>query len=429
MPLQVIVKRTDQLSGEVKAPPSKSYTHRAILAAALSLEESVVLNPLFSDDTYATMEACKSLGVFIQPVKNGLSIKGLKKPKAPSNPINCKLSAATIRFMTAVSSLAEGKTILTGEEGLLKRPIGPLVEALNQLGVHCESKNGFPPVVVYGGNPLGGQTFIVGDVSSQFISGLLFISPLAKEDVQINLTTPLESKPYVELTLEVLKRHGIKVYVSGNHEKYIIPSGQEYKPYNHRVIGDFSSASFLMAAAAVTNSHLKIENLDVSLTSQPDLKILNILKTMGAKIRVKRDYVEIFGNNLQGTTLDAKDNPDLVPVLVVLACCSEGETTIKNVKRLRIKESDRLKALNVEFSKMGAKIQTVEDKLVIEGPCKLKGTTVDSHGDHRIAMACAVAGLAAEGETRILHAECVSKSYPNFFHDLKKLGGKVSFER
>lgn len=425
--LKVFIEKTGKLSGWVKVPPSKSYTHRAIIASALSIGLSKVANPLFSDDTLATVEACKSLGVFVEKVKNGFLIEGKEKLKAPEKPINCKLSAATLRFMVAVACLAEGKTILTGENGLLKRPIEPLIQALNQLGVNCKSSNGFPPVTVYGGNLKGGKTSIVGNVSSQFISGLLFIAPLAKNNVEICLTTPLESKPYVQLTLEILKKHGINIEVLGNHEKYLVEGNQQYKPFNYTVPGDFSSASFLMAAAILTGSNIKIYGLDCLTPNQPDMQILSILKNMGVKIKIKKDFVEIFGGEISGIDLDAKDIPDLVPVCVVLACYAKGKTTIKNIRRLRIKESDRVKTIMVELKKMGAKIKKFENMFQIEGLNKLKGATINPHNDHRIAMACTVAALKAEGKTTILNAECVNKSYPNFYKDLQQIGVNLTF--
>jgi len=425
--LKVFIEKTGKLSGWVKVPPSKSYTHRAIIASALSIGLSKVANPLFSDDTLATVEACKSLGVFVEKVKNGFLIEGKEKLKAPEKPINCKLSAATLRFMVAVACLAEGKTILTGENGLLKRPIEPLIQALNQLGGNCKSSNGFPPVTVYGGNLKGGKTSIVGNVSSQFISGLLFIAPLAKNNVEICLTTPLESKPYVQLTLEILKKHGINIEVLGNHEKYLVEGNQQYKPFNYTVPGDFSSASFLMAAAILTGSNIKIYGLDCLTPNQPDMQILSILKNMGVKIKIKKDFVEIFGGEISGIDLDAKDIPDLVPVCVVLACYAKGKTTIKNIRRLRIKESDRVKTIMVELKKMGAKIKKFENMFQIEGLNKLKGATINPHNDHRIAMACTVAALKAEGKTTILNAECVNKSYPNFYKDLQQIGVNLTF--
>ncbi len=425
--LKVFIEKTGKLSGWVKVPPSKSYTHRAIIASALSIGLSKVANPLFSDDTLATVEACKSLGVFVKKVKNEFLIEGKEKLRAPEKPINCKLSAATLRFMVAVACLAEGKTILTGENGLLKRPIEPLIQALNQLGVNCKSFNGFPPVTVYGGNLKGGKTSIVGNVSSQFISGLLFIAPLAKNNVEICLTTPLESKPYVQLTLEILKKHGINIEVLGNHEKYFVEGNQQYKPFNHTVPGDFSSASFLMAAAILTGSNIKLYGLDCLTPNQPDMQILSILKNMGVKIKIEKDFVEIFGGEISGVDLDAKDIPDLVPVCVVLACYAKGKTTIKNIRRLRIKESNRVKTIMVELKKMGAKIKKFENMFQIEGLNKLKGAIINPHNDHRIAMACSVAALKAEGKTTILNAECVNKSYPNFYKDLQQIGVNLTF--
>lgn len=420
-----IVKKTEKLSGCIKAPPSKSYTHRAIIASALTKGESKILEPLYSDDTFATISSCKSFGIKIMKSREELVVNGDCKLTAPDRPVNCKLSATTIRFMTAFASLVEGKTILTGEGSLLRRPISPLIDALKMLGVNCESTSGFPPVTVYGGRIVGGKASIVGDVSSQFISALIFVCPLAENDSLIRLETPLESKPYLELTLEVVKMHGIDVKVLGDHESYYIPSNQSYKPYTHKIFGDFSSASFLIAAAVITNSNVKFKNLYPSLKSQPDIEIISTLKKMGTKIYCGEDYVEVLGGELEGVEIDAKDTPDLVPVYTALACYAEGETVIKNVKRLRIKESDRLNALSFEFSKMGAKIKVSNNSLTIKGKCKLRGVIVNPHQDHRIAMACAVAALGAEGETVILNSDCVKKSYPNFFKDLASIGGKV----
>ncbi|MGP3668110.1 MAG: 3-phosphoshikimate 1-carboxyvinyltransferase [Candidatus Bathyarchaeota archaeon] len=424
----VVVKKTENLDGCVEIPPSKSYTHRAVVASALSKGESKILEPLYSDDTLATINSCKNFGVKIVANEKMLIVDGDCKLTAPSKPVNCKLSATTIRFMTAFASLAEGKTILTGEGSLLKRPIYPLIDALRMLGVNCESTDGFPPVTVYGGRVVGGKSSIVGDVSSQFVSALIFICPLAKNDSFIEVKTPLESKPYVELTLEVVKRHGIDVKVLGNHESYYIPSNQNYKPYTHKIFGDFSSASFLIAAAAITNSNVKFKNLYPSLKTQPDVEIINTLKKMGVKIHCGENYVEVLGGELTSVEVDAKDTPDLVPVYAVLACYAKGETIIRNVKRLRIKESDRLNVITFELSKMNAQIKVLEDNLIVKGECKLKGAIINPHNDHRIAMACAVAALRAEGETVILNSDCVKKSYPSFFEDLAKIGGRIEIK-
>jgi len=418
----IVIQETKELTGRVEASPSKSYTHRAVIAATLARGESRIIRPLISDDIAATMEACSSFGAQMKREKEDLVISGTCNLRAPTKPINCRGSASTIRFLAPVAALAEGKTVLTGSPRLKKRPIKPLMEALEQLGVKCGSTKGFPPVSIFGGGIGGGHASLVGNVSSQYVSGLLFACPLAQDDTQIDLTTPLESKPYVKLTMSILEKHDIKIDVSEDCRSFRIPGRQSYSTRDHLVPGDFSSAAFLMAAAAITQSKITLDNLPKNL---PDSKIIHILERMNARVQVNGDSVEVDGGELKAVDIDARDIPDLVPPCAVLACFSEGETRIYNAKRLRIKESDRLEALSSELRKMGAEIVGARDGLRIKGLCKLDGATIDPHSDHRVAMACAIAGLGAEGETRILRAECVNKSYPTFFKDLKRLGAKV----
>ena len=418
----VIIEETAELKGFIRVPPSKSYTHRCIIAASLSKGKSRIFSPLFSDDTLATIKACSSLGISIEQMEDRLEILGSSELIAPKDEVDCGESASTIRFLAPIAALAKGETVLTGSPGLRRRPVGPLVSALEQLGVRCKSNRGFPPIIVFGGGIRGGNTSLVGDVSSQFVTGLLFACPLAENNTQILLTTSLESKPYVELTLDIIKKHGIHVDVSGDFRKFEVPGRQEYRPHDHTIPGDFSSAAFLLAAAAITGSHIRVENLSLN---QPDSEIVEILGRMRINVKVRDGSIEVFRGELKGVIIDAKDTPDLVPVCAVLACFSKGTTKIYGAKRLRIKETDRLAALLSELRKMGAKIVENLDGLTIEGLCDLKGTTVNSHNDHRIAMACAIAALKARGKTEILRAECVSKSYPNFFNDLTKLGGNI----
>lgn len=423
----VTVERTEELRGVVAAPPSKSYTHRAVIAASLSAGESTLTNPLRSEDTIATVNACRALGVAIEEEETLLRIHGRIDLKAPRGEIDCGESASTIRFMMPVAALARGTTILTGREGLLRRPIGPLVEALRDLGVACNAVDGHPPVKVHGGGLEGGETSLPGDVSSQFVTGLLLACPLASRDTRIRLTSRLESRPYVALTLGVIRKHGIIVDASADYSEFKIYGRQGYSPYNHRVIGDFSSAAFLLAAAVVTNSHIRVENLEAKLKEQPDVEILNVLGRMGVELRVEENAVEVIGGRMRGLEIDVENTPDLVPVYAALGCFAEGETRIVNAGRLRIKESDRLEALAAELGKMGAAVTTTRDTLTVRGHCDLKGVRITPHNDHRIAMACAVAALGAKGETVITDGECVNKSYPNFFSDLKRLGGRVTY--
>jgi 3-phosphoshikimate 1-carboxyvinyltransferase len=351
-----------------------------------------------------------------------LAVEGSTQLPAPEKAIDCGDSASTLRFLTAVASLADGKTVLTGSERLRKRPIGPLVEALIQLGAECYSIGNYPPVTV-SSRLNGGHASLPGNISSQFLTGLLLACPKATDDTTLTLTTPLESRPYVTLTTSVIQQHGIRVKTSRDQNVFEIPGNQRYKPSRHVIPGDFSSAAFLMVAAAVTQSHIVIENLAID---QPDSEIVSIMRKMGVNIRYRNDRVEMLGGKLTGAQLDARDTPDLVPPCAVLAALSEGETRIWGAERLRIKESDRLRALTSELRKLGVRMWEHEDGLTIRGPGKLKGTRVDSHNDHRIAMACTIVGLKADSQTEIIHGECVEKSYPEFYRDLNRLGGCVS---
>jgi 3-phosphoshikimate 1-carboxyvinyltransferase len=351
-----------------------------------------------------------------------LEVSGSCNLKAPFNPIDCAESASTIRFLTPIAALAEGRSVLTGSSGLKQRPVGPLIEALQKLGVQCSSNRGNPPVTVSGKTLIGGITSLRGDISSQFVTGLLFACPLAEEETQIVLTTPLESKPYVKLTLDILHNHRIEISVSENFQQYSILSNQRYSPEDHRVPGDFSAAAFLLAAAAMTNSDVTINNLTIN---QPDSEITTLLSKMGAAIQINAQTIRISSRKLKGITINARDIPDLVPVCAALACVSEGTTYIHNAKRLRIKESDRLKALATELRKMDGDITEKPEGLKVKGVNALRGAVINPHGDHRVAMACAIAGLKAKGRTEIHEAECVNKSYPNFYKDLETLGARI----
>lgn len=417
------------LRGSVRAPPSKAHTHRAIIASALSEGTSMIYNPLICDDTLATINGCRMLGAEISEESDGaLRVLGVSKPKTPEDIIDCGESGSTIRFITPVCALADGISVLTGGRSLRRRPMGPLLDALSQLGVRCYSTrmDGCPPIVVFGGGIRGGRANIRGDVSSQFISGLLFATPMAENDTDIILTTPLESKPYVDITLDVLRRHKIEVEVTGDGGVFHIPCGQIYRRHDHHIEGDYSSAAFLMAAAAITNSHIRVGSL-LRGSLQGDRVIVRLLHDFGAHIHVGEDFVEVLGvdGSLRPLDVDMRDNPDLVPVCAVLACMADGESVLRGVGRLRFKESDRIAALLSELSKMGAEIRFLEDNLVIRGGVVLRGAEIDPHGDHRIAMACAVAALRAEGETIIHDAECINKSYPNFVRDIRLLGADV----
>lgn len=424
----VLVKKTETLRGEVFAPASKSYTQRMLIAASLSSGTSKIFDPLISDDTDATLRAIQALGAKVNISKDCWSVTGTNSLKSNETPIDCGESGATLRFMIPVTALAAGASSLLFSGSLRKRPIEPLLQSLKEIGVGTSTGkiNDKSLVKVEGGGIKGGRTSIRGDVSSQFISGLMFACPRAQQDTEIDVTTPLESKSYVEMTRKILTQHGIQIFLSDDSRQIRIPSNQTYRTCNHSVPGDFSSAAFLLSAAAITHSNVTVANLDYS-DVQGDKIIVSILKQMGVQIKVDTDKIEMEGTGylLKATDIDAKDAPDLVPVCAVLACYAKGISRIHNAQRLRLKESDRLRSVYLELTKMGADITADEDSLLVKGPRKLQGAEVDPHNDHRIAMACAVAAIGAEGETVIHNADCVRKSYPNFFIDLKRLGVNV----
>ena len=421
-----MIRKSERFGGEIYAPPSKAYTHRMTIAALLSSGVSKILNPLHSDDTQATLEAIKAFGAETKLEGNCWTIKGTTSLEPPDSPIDCRESGVTLRFMIPIAALASGPSTFTLGESLRKRPLKPLLQSLKQLGAESslQLSEKMATVRVHGGGIRGGNASIRGDVSSQFISGLLFACPRAEGDTEINVITPLESRNYVQMTMEVLDKHGVKVSASKDLRKLRVPCNQSYVPRHHEVPGDFSSAAFLLAAAAITSSRVKVKNLNRH-TKQGDKAILGILEKMGSKITVKDEYVEVEGKQLNAVDVDAKDIPDLVPVCASLACYSKGVSRLYNARRLRYKESDRLSSLHTELKKMGADITIIEDGLIIRGPCPLHGATINPHNDHRIAMACTIAALGASGETMIQNSECVKKSYPNFFHDLQLLGADV----
>jgi 3-phosphoshikimate 1-carboxyvinyltransferase len=425
---EVVVRKAERLKGEVCAPPSKAYTQRMLIAAMLSHGTSKISGPLFSDDTEATLRAVKALGAKVKAAEDCWTVDGTQPLKGAQKPIDCGESGATLRFMIPVAALAPESSVFVLGKSLERRPIEPLLQSLKQLGVeaHSQSLGGKPSIVVQGGGIPGGKTAMRGDISSQFISGLMFACPMAQADTEITLATPLESKGYVQMTKAVLAGHGVKVHISEEFDRLRIPSNQTYQPCSHRVPGDFSSAAFLLAAAAITRSDVSVKNLDYEMV-QGDKVILGILKRMSVNGVVCPDWVEIEGKGglLEAVDLDARDIPDLVPVCTVLACYAKGTSKIHGAHRLRYKESDRLLSLHLELKKMGAQITMDENSLTVKGPCALHGATIDPHNDHRIAMACAVAALGASGETRIQDAECVRKSYPKFFSDLRELGVDV----
>ena len=428
--LELII-RNSTIHGKIEASPSKSYTHRAIICASLSRKKTLIKNPLISDDTLATIDAMRLLGASIEIKDDEIEVDGTKFfghldfEKPPQVTINCRESGSTLRFLIPICALTGAEITLTGEPGLLKRPVKTFVESLRRSGIRIEDDNGFPPVKIFSDGFNGDKIEISGDISSQFISGLLLSLPIAEQKNEVEITTEIESKPYIQMTLETLSHFGINIMRSSDFRKFIIPPMQEYSSSDYLVEGDFSSAAFLIAGAVLTSEKgVSINGLKEN-SIQGDSLFIKLLMEMGATITSHKNRIYAEKSELRGITIDAKNIPDLVPILVVVATQAQGLTKIINAGRLRIKESDRLSAIASELMKMGADIKELEDSLEIKGPTKLNGAIINPHNDHRIAMACTIAGLLAEGDTKIQSPEVVKKSYPDFFYHMRKLGATI----
>ncbi len=411
-----VIKKAESIEATVRAPPSKSYTHRAIIIASLADGTSVIHNPLDSEDTRATVDAVKALCADVELRGNSIAVRGNGGDvRVKRRVIDCRNSGTTLRLISGVASLGNEEVVLTGDSSLIERPIEPLAEALRSLNAHVETRSGKPPVKIRG-RIRGESVSIDGSISSQFISSLLIVSPYV--GFKIKVLGSLKSKPYIDLTIDVMEDFGVKVYNNNYREFYV--EKREYKAREYNVEGDYSSASYFFAISCLTGSRIKIENLKKD-SMQGDREILRIVREMGAKIYEKENCVVVEGSELEGIEVDLSNTPDLLPTIVALACKAKGKTVIKNVEHARFKESDRIANCAKEFRKFGVKIEELRDGLIIEGSRRLRGAVVDSHGDHRLAMSLATVALAAEGVTRIIGAECAKVSFPEYFEILSKI--------
>ncbi len=415
-----------KIRGKVEAPPSKSYTHRAVVVSLLTTGRNTIINPLFSKDTKATIEGVEKLGAEVKRTRRKLVVEGIGLPETPEDVINAGNSGTTIRFLTAISGLVrKGYSVLTGDESLRKRPMGPLLKSLKDLGVEAWSTrlNGFPPVIVSGGGITGGETEITGGTSSQFISALLISSVKASEETRILVKDRIVSKPYIEMTLNVLGKYGVKVENEGFKEFMVEPKS-EIKGLKFRIPGDFSSISFFLAAAAVSKSNLVVRKLSFT-EPQGDMKIIEYLKEMGQNIKVKRNELFFEAGEIEGGKFNLEDTPDLLPVLAVVATKTKKETIIEGVEHARKKESDRIHCLATELAKLGVEISEKRDGLVIKGKEKLKGGVFESYNDHRLFMAFTSLAIGLESGSIIKGKESVDVSYPGFLNEMRRLGAKI----
>ena len=430
------------VSGTARAPPSKSYTHRAILAAGYS-ERARIHDPLDSADPRATQRAVTAFGGDVTSVDDALEITGFDgTPHIPDDVIDCANSGTTMRLVTATAALGDGLTVLTGDDSLRSRPQGPLLDAITAFGVRAESTRttGQAPLVV-GGPLAGGTVAIPGDVSSQYISALLMAGAVTERGIELELTTELKSAPYVDITLEVLEEFGVTAEPVGTEgvdgvrsagaDGFVVDGGQTYAPEGgeYHVPGDFSSMSYLLAAGAVAASEgesVVVEGAQPS--AQGDSAIVAILDAMGADISWDQDAGEITvsRSSLSGTTVDVGNTPDLLPTIATLGAIADGDTVIENCEHVRYKETDRVSAMATELETLGASVTEEQATLTIHGgDSQLSGATVEGYHDHRVIMSLAVAGLVADGETTVTGADHVAVSFPDFFAVLSTLGADI----
>ena len=419
------IEPTKRISCQIRLPGSKSMTHRALLMAALAKGKSIIRNPLHAEDTLLTAGALQQLGVEVNwnETKQTLSVVPPdSRWKQPEGSISLGNSGTSMRLLLGLAATGSGRFLFDGSPRLRERPIGPVLEALRVLGVNCRclQEEGFPPVEIQSNGLLGGEVLVDASQSSQFLSSLLIAAPCAKSEMRIGWSQPVASFPYIRLTLTMMEELGIEYQWLGA-QQIAVRAPQQYPPLDYTVEADCSSASYFWAAAALTKGDVYTHPLSPG-SRQGDCRLLEVLQQMGCRVHWESSGVRVSMNGrLQAVDLDMNEMPDMVPTLAVLAACADGRSRIRNVAHLRVKESDRLHVVATELSTFGVPVAELPDGLIIEGG-KLRSpqNPIESHDDHRIAMAFAVLGLAVEG-VEINGAEAVAKSFPSFWHSFELL--------
>jgi 3-phosphoshikimate 1-carboxyvinyltransferase len=415
MRIEVIGKN---ISGVVEAPSSKSAMQRYVAGALLAEGATFIYSPTFCDDSKASLGIAEALGAKIEITNEYVKISGGFKPV--SSKIFCGESGLATRMFTPIAALHNDVITIEGKGSVLKRPLTMMEAPLRELGAEADLSNGFLPMRIKG--PIkGGSIHTDGSISSQFITGLLMALAVVKDDSEINVTK-LTSKPYIDLTVSVLKDFGIEVRNSG-YEVFHIKGGQKYKPGKYTVEGDWSGAAFLLVSGALAGE-VSVKNLNLN-SVQADKAIIEVLKRAGAKISGSGTIVNVTKDQLNAFTFDITDCPDLAPPIAVLALACKGKSVITGTERLKSKESDRGKALEETLSILGGNIRNLGESIVIEGKGELTGGSADACNDHRIAMALSVASLISRQPVVINGMECINKSYPEFTDDFTKMGGLV----
>ena len=417
----ILISEKSNLFGTVRIPASKSHTIRALAIATLAPGESEIANPLDSADTRACVDACRAMGAEIDTGDVWI-VKGTAgRPQAAPDVIDVKNSGTTLYVTLGMASLGTGRNVFTGDEQTQRRSAQPLLDALSDLGARAESTrgNGCVPIIVRG--PLAGGRTSVACPTSQYLTSLLICTPLAGGDSHITVTE-LNEEPYVRMTLNWLDRQEIR-YSHRDLREFSIPGRQEYRPFSESIRADFSSATFFLCAAAVTGADLTLDGLDMN-DPQGDKAVVHMLENMGAEVEILPSAVRIRGRALKGVDLDLNSTPDALPALAVTGCFAEGTTRLLNVPQARIKETDRIGVMHEAITALGGKAEELPDGLVVHGT-GLRGGEAHGHGDHRVVMACAVAGLVSDAPVEVDTAEAIGITFPNFVELMNRCGGAV----
>ncbi len=412
-----------RLNGRIVCPANKSYTHRAIFLAALSDGKSIVKKILRSNDTIATINACRGFGVEVEEVENNVTIKNTINETVQNSMINAENSGTTIRIAIAIAALSGGNTILTGDDSLKKRPMKPILDALETMGVKIESNDGKPPIHI-NGKIKGNEITINGNISSQFISALLIIGPRLSEGLIINVEGNLVSKPYVDLTIAIMKKFGVEIKIEKNYERYVVPH-QIYKPTTFSIPSDFSNLALLLAANVLLGDNLIME---ISLGDMPqgDEAIVDILEKLGVNVTLEDEFITTKSPELlKGGKFDLSDTPDLLPAIAILALKSEKPIEIVNVKHARYKETDRIAIISRELKKIGLLIDEKDDGLILKKSEELYPAELNSENDHRLFMAFTIVGMFI-GNCTVSDPDAVDVSYPEFISVLVNSGAKIN---
>ncbi len=407
----------------VAVPGSKSYTHRILIAAALSEGICKIQNPLKSEDTLLTASGLQQLGVKIEDFQDHMRVYGTGGTlKQNPEPIYLGNSGTSVRLLTGICALGTGPYIVTGTERMQERPIQDLLDGLTQMGVSTRSLsgNGCPPVEVVGGPINGGAVQLDCHVSSQYLSALLLMAPYVKDELTISVSRGPVSKPYIDMTVEVMAKMGVTVERKG-YQQFTIQGGQVYRAGTYMVEPDCSQAGYFWAAAAITGARVKVMGISAH-SKQGDVGFAKVLERMGCRIEADAEGLSVTGGALKGINVDMSDMPDMVPTLAIVAAFASGTTHIQNVAHLKAKESDRLGAVVTELSKIGIDASCTDDAMIVNGGAP-KGAEIDTYNDHRMAMSFAVAGLKVPG-INIKDETCINKSFPNYWEVFDSMYGK-----